>query len=210
MKIVIFGASGRTGKLLVSMCIQAGHHVVAYVRNQDSIVKKHENLHIVVGQLNEIDKLRNAISGADACISTLGGSSLTKPTLEFTQGVRNVIQVMEDEKVNRFVYMSSLGVGESKKIMAPIVRFFVVDLLLRVPFADHAFNESKIIASKLDWTIVRPGGLRDESSAPSLRYGTRNEAIKGNLRVSRLDVAKFLLEQVTDNQFSKKSVWLIV
>ena len=160
MKIVIFGASGRTGKLLVSMCIQAGHHVVAYVRNQDSIVKKHENLHIVVGQLNEIDKLRNAISGADACISTLGGSSLTKPTLEFTQGVRNVIQVMEDEKVNRFVYMSSLGVGES--------------------------------------------------SAPSLRHGTRNEAIKGNLRVSRLDVAKFLLEQVTDNQFSKKSVWLIV
>ena len=106
--------------------------------------------------------------------------------------------------------MSSLGVGESKKIMAPIVRFFVVDLLLRVPFADHTLNEAKINASKLDWTIVRPGGLRDESSALNLRHGTRNEAIKGNLRVSRLDVAKFLLEQVTVNQFSKKSVWLIV
>ncbi len=210
MKIVIFGASGRTGKLLVNNCLEAGHQVIAYVRNEKSIEQKHDNLQIVLGQLSEIEKLRSTISGADACISTLGGNSLTKSSTEFTQGISNIIQAMEDEKVKRFVYMTSIGAGESKKLMAPIVRFLIAGLVLRVPLADHAMNESKIVASKLDWTIVRPGGLRDEPAAPSLRHGTGKEIIKGNLHVPRLDVAKFLLEQISDLRYLKKSVWLTV
>lgn len=210
MKIVIFGASGKTGKLIVNSCLENGHQVVAYVRNENSIEQKHDNLQIVVGQLNEIDKLHLAILGADACISTLGGNSLTRHAIEFTQGIANIVQVMVDEKVSRFIYMSSLGVGESKRLMTPAVRFLLAELMLRVPLADHALNETIIKASKLDWTVVRPGGLRDEPAAVSLRHGTENKTIKGNLRVSRIDVANFLLLQLTDKQYSRKSVWLTV
>jgi len=209
MKIVIFGASGRTGKLLLNSCLEFGHQVIAYVRNQSSIEQKHENLKIIVGELNETDKLHTAISGAHACISTLGGNSLTKPSIEFTQGIAAIIQVMEAEKVNRFVYLSSLGTGESKKMMAPAIRFLIVNLMLRVPLTDHALNESKIVESNLDWTIVRPGGLRDEPPAVKLRHGTENILIKGNLKVSRIDVANFLLKQAADKRYLKKSVWLI-
>ncbi len=210
MKIVIFGASGKTGKLLTNSCLEAGYQVVAYVRNENSIEQKHENLQIVLGQLSEIDKLHTAISGADACISTLGGNSLTKSSTEFTQGIANIIQVMEVENVKRFVYMSSIGAGESKKLMAPVVRILIAGLVLRVPLADHAMNEAKIVASTLDWTVVRPGGLRDEPAASSLRHGTGTEIIKGNLHVSRLDVAKFLLAQISDKQYLNESVWLTV
>ncbi len=210
MKIVIFGASGNTGKLLTISCLESGHQVVAYVRNESSIEQKHKNLQVLMGQLNEIDKLHLAILGADACISTLGGNSLTKHSVEFTQGIANIIQVMEDKKVKRFIYMSSIGAGESKRLMASAVRFLVADLMLRIPLADHALNEAKILASTLDWTVVRPGGLRDEPAAASLRHGIGNETIKGNLRVSRMDVANFLLQQVVDTQYLKKSVWLTV
>lgn len=71
---------------------------MAYVRNESSIEQKHKNLQVLMGQLNEIDKLHLAILGADACISTLGGNSLTKHSVEFTQGIANIIQVMEDKK----------------------------------------------------------------------------------------------------------------
>jgi putative NADH-flavin reductase len=210
MKIVIFGASGKTGKLLTNDCLEAGHQVIAYVRNRSSIEQKHENLRIMVGQLSEIDKLQTIISGADACISTLGGNSLTKTSTEFTQGIDNIIKAMEQEKVSRFVYLSSIGTGESKNLMSPVTRTLIAGIILRVPLADHTRNEAKIVASKLNWTIVRPGGLRDEPATGNFRQGTEIKSIPGNLYIPRADVANFLMSQVEDNQCLRKSVWLCI
>lgn len=74
MKIVIFGASGKTGSLLVEEALASGHEVTAYVRKRESVKSDHINLKVVEGDLSEKDKLRKVITGSDACISTLGGN----------------------------------------------------------------------------------------------------------------------------------------
>jgi putative NADH-flavin reductase len=208
MKIVIFGASGKTGTLMVSQALELGHQVTAYVRRANSIEIEHANLSVIVGNITDTNKLKEAITGADACLSTLGGASLTKHATEIRIGIDKIISIMEQERVNRFIYLSSVGVGESRAYMAQPVRFIVCDLLLRIPFADHNINEQRLAESKLQYTLVRPGSLTDVPKTGNLKHGSEKKIMKGNLKISRANVAAFMLEQLADKTYINKGVWL--
>ena len=208
MKVVIFGANGKTGILLVEQALAKGYHVVAYIRRPESIVIDNPKLKIIIGNLNEPLKMKDAITGADACISTLGGGSLTKHSLEIMNGIKNIILIMEIAKVHRFIYLSSLGAGESRFLIPKPLRFILTRFLLKVPLADHNFNESNITKSKLDWTLVRPGSLTDGQFTGNLRHGADRTKMKGNSGISRANVASFMLQQLTDTTYIKKAVWL--
>jgi putative NADH-flavin reductase len=208
MKIVVFGASGKTGSLLVEQALKEGHNVIAYVRSAGSIKSENSNLEVVVGNLNEKDKLKKAITGADACISTLGGGSLTKHNPAIIEGIDFIVSIMEEAGVPRFIYMSSIGVGDSRYFMPQPIRFLVVDVMLRVPMADHHINEQRIAKSKLKWTVIRPGSLTDKSQTGNLKHGCEKTKLTGNASISRANVAAFILSQLATNQYMNKSVWL--
>ena len=208
MKLVVFGASGKTGSLLIEQALASGYEVNAYVRTQESIKLVHPDLKVFVGQLSEKSKLRLAITGADACISTLGGASLTKHSHQIIQGIDNIVSIMEEVKVKRIIYLSSIGAGTSRNYMPQPIRFFIADLMLRVPLADHTANENRITQSQLEWTIIRPGGLTDGAKSDNLKHGTENMKMKGNQRISRSNVAAFILNQLTNSNYVNKSVWL--
>jgi putative NADH-flavin reductase len=208
MKIVVFGASGKTGSLIVDQALDAGHQVVAYVRRESALGKTHPNLKSLVGELNSTTQLHAALKGADVCISALGGGSLRKHATKIVSGINHIVKVAEKEGVKRFVYLSSLGVGESKYMIPQPLRFFIVDFMLRVPLADHAVNEARITASKLNWTIVRPGGLNDGKLVTQLKYGVGNKLLKGSASISRASVAAFMLAQINDHSFENQAVWL--
>jgi putative NADH-flavin reductase len=208
MKIVVFGASGKTGSLLVDEALTSGHDVIAYVRKPESVKLNHPNLKVIAGYLNEKDKLKSVISGSDACISTLGGASLTKHSTEIIEGIDNIVSIMEEEKVMRFIYLSSFGAGDSRKYMPQPIRFLIADIMLLVPLADHNTNESRITKSQLQWTIVRPGGLTNGAKTDNLKHGCEMTKIRGSLSISRSNVAAFILNQVSNNEYANKSVWV--
>jgi len=208
MKIVIFGASGKTGTLLLKEALIKGHQVTAYVRRAESIVQQHPNLKVVIGNLSDTVSLKEALTGADACISTLGGGSLTRHATEIREGIDCIVRLMELEGIKRLLYLSSIGAGESRYFMRPIFRFLLADILLRVPLADHTLNEKRLLNSKLLWTVVRPGGLTDGPKTGDNCYGCKKMILKGNLQISRINVASFLLEQLSDITYINKCVWL--
>lgn len=208
MKIIIFGASGKTGTLLVQQALSAGHHVTAYVRKASSVTIEHPELEVVVGNLNDTQKLKDVISGADVCISALGGGSLTKRTPELVEGIANIVTTMENAGIQRFIYLSSIGAGESRFLMAQPIRFLIVSLFLRVPLADHNANEKRIAESKLNWTFVRPGGLTDGALNESPKFGFDITPMTGNRSISRASVASFILKQISNENLFRKAVWL--
>jgi putative NADH-flavin reductase len=208
MKVVVFGASGKTGLFVLDEALASGHDVIAYVRNQESIKRIHPNLKVVEGQLNETDKLQSVIAGSDACISTLGGASLTKHSQAILKGIDTIVRIMEDTNVKRFIYLSSYGAGTSRKSMPQPIRFLIADLMLRVPLADHTANENRITKSQLEWTILRPGSLTNGPKTAPLKHGSENTKLTGNPSVSRADVAAFMVEQLTDGGYLRKYVWL--
>ncbi len=209
MKIVVVGASGKTGRLVIEEAVNTGYEVIAYVRTKESVKLVHPNLTIVEGQLNEKDKLKTVLSGADVCVSTLGGASLTKHSRALVEGIDVIVGLLEELKVKRFIYMSSIGAGSSRYFMPQPFRFFIADLLLRVPLADHTKNENRIMKSQLDWTILRPGGLIDGAKSETLKHGSESLSMKGNQTISRASVAAFIVNQLTDKIYSKKCVWLM-
>ncbi len=208
MKVVIFGANGKTGILLTEQALAKGHQVTAYIRRAGALALDHSNLKIIIGNLNDTIKLKEAISGAEACISVLGGGSLTKHSPEIITGIDTIINIMEQESVNRVVYLSSIGAGESRYLMGPVIRFLIAGIMLRVPLADHTSNEQRIAKSKLKWTLVRPGGLTDGPETGRLKYGSDITILKGSPRISRANVASFMIEQLTDTGYINTGVWL--
>jgi putative NADH-flavin reductase len=208
MKIVIFGASGKTGTLLTKQALDSGHQVTAYVRRADSMKLQHPGLKVVVGNLDDSAKIKEAISGADACISTLGGNSLTKHSTEIIKGIDNIVTLVEQAGIKRFVYLSSLGAGESRFVMSLFIRFFIADIMLRVPLSDHTTNEKRIAKSKLHWTLVRPAGLTNGPKTGRLKHGSKNAVLKGTPQISRANVASFILDQLTDTAYLNKGVWV--
>ena len=208
MKIVIFGASGKTGSLLAEQALAAGHEVIAYVRRPESVKPENKNMKVVVGQLSDTTKIKSAIAGADVCVSTLGGNSLSKHATEFMEGIQNIIKAMEEEKVKRFIYMSSIGAGDSRELMAQPVRFLIADVMLRIPLADHTSNEKRIAQSSLNWTVVRPGGLTDGPLKADIKHGSEKVKLKGSPSISRASVATFILKQINNETYRNKGVWV--
>jgi len=208
MKIVIFGANGRTGSLLVQQALESGLQVIAYVRKNGSILIDHPKLKVVVGNLNETLKIKDCIIGSDACISALGSGSISKHATEIIEGIERIITVMEEIKVHRLIYLSSIGAGKSFFMMSQPLRFLVFNVFLRVPFADHNVNEQRIIDSNLQWTIVRPGNLTNGLLTGNFKHGIKKIVLKGNPKISRANVASFILKQITEETYIKKCVWL--
>lgn len=208
MKIVIFGANGKVGSLIVEQALAQGHKVVAYIRTPGNVFKDHPNLKVVVGKLNEKLKMTDAVAGANACISALGGKSLIRRAPEVVTGIDNIIDVLEKQRVRRFIYLSSIGAGESRFMLSPLGRFFIVNLLLRVPLADHNANEGRIARSNLHWTIVRPTSLTDGKLSENLKHGITKTRLPKNPVISRASLAAFMLKQAADETYIHKCVWV--
>lgn len=208
MKLTIFGATGRTGQLLVEQALEKGYELTLFVRNANAITIKNDKLKVIQGELNDKSKLTQAISGADACVSVLGGNSLTKRATAISEGIENIVNVMEECGVKRFIYLSSLGAGKSKQLMPPFARFLIADVLLRVPLKDHSRNQIFITKSKLNWTILQPGGLTDKALTESYQAGAEIITLKGSPSISRANVAHFILQEIIQNKFLLKEVWM--
>lgn len=201
MNLLIFGATGGTGRELTKQALNQGHTVTGFSRHAKELIDEFPNLRVIEGDVADKATVEEAVQGQDAVLSALGSSSLKRsPTL--TKGVENIVQAMEQHNVRRLVYQSSLGVGDSRKQVSFLIRYIVVPLVLRNAIADHEDKERIIKQSSLDWVIVRPAGLTDGDHTGDYRYG---ETIDLGAKISRADVADFMLKQVSDDACLKKT-----
>jgi putative NADH-flavin reductase len=124
------------------------------------------------------------------------------------EGIDRIVGALEKAGVSRFIYLSSIGAGESRLFMGPLMRFVIVGLMLRVPLADHTANEECLLKSKLKWTVVRPGSLTNGARLGQSKHGSDFIKLKGNPKISRADVASFMLDQAAGQKYINKGVWL--
>jgi putative NADH-flavin reductase len=201
LKVLIFGATGPTGRETVKKALDRGHSVRAFVRNPTKFDIRHANLDLMAGDVTDPTLVEHAVKGSDAVVSALGpGNSLgSHPAL--SDGIRNIIRSMGCMGVRRFVYLSMLGVGGSGKQLGFVDRYIVLPILLRNVMQDHAREEGLIKRSKLDWVIVRPARLTNGPGTG--RYRSGEDVREGALlaSVSRADVADFMVKQLTDDRY---------
>jgi putative NADH-flavin reductase len=206
VKLVVFGASGPTGRQVVSQGLAQGHMITAFVRNPGSL-QPASGLNIVQGDIVDAAAVAQAIRGQDAALSALGTRS--GPAV-LPEGTRNIVSAMEDQGVRRFICVSSVGVGDSKAQLGPVVRWLIVGVFLRDAIAEKERQEEVIRGSHLDWTIARPGGLEDGPLTGRYRcLANPQDKISGRPVISRADVADFMLKQLTSDEYRCRSVSLL-
>lgn len=206
MNVLVFGASGGTGRELVKQALAQRHTVTAFVRDPGNFAIIRDRLTVTTGDVVDSARVEQAVRGQDAVMSALGSSrSLTRhPAL--AKGVRNVVKAMEQEGVRRLVYLSVLGVDDSRRQLGWLDRFIVVPLVLRNVVGDHATQEGLITRSSLDWVIVRPPRLTDGAHTGRYRGGENIKAGRMSASISRADVADFMLRQMVDETYVHRSL----
>jgi putative NADH-flavin reductase len=201
MRVIVFGASGATGRELVKQGLAEGHLVTAFVRHPQKLSIADEKLRVHQGDVADRAAVDAAVPGHDAALCALGGTSLWKRNPALVVGLHNIISAMERASVRRLVYLSADVVHERRNELSFFRRKVIIPILLNRVAADHELDEAMIRQSHLDWVIVRPPLLTNGDRTGSYRSGEHLPARAFLPKVSRADLAEFMLKQLSDDTF---------
>lgn len=205
MKLIIFGASGKTGLELVKQGLAQGDEITAFVRDPGKFDISDDRLNVVEGDITKYSEVEAAVGGHDVVISALGPHTLLTRVPALTTGIENIVRAMEKTGVRRIVYLSALGVGESNDDQNAFFRWVIRPVLLGRDYADHEANEKTIRTSKLGWVIVRPVRLEDSPHTGEVTVDLRLDGGLPFGRIGRADVGDFMLRQLGETEFLNKA-----
>ena len=202
MKLAIFGATGKTGMVLVKQALEKGHQVTAFVRDPSRLPVEHGYLNFVRGDVFDPANVAEAVQGQDAIVCALGSSDLKKTSVRST-GTTNIILAMKEHGVQRILVVTAMGTGESWDTLSLVNKFFYATLL-KSSREDHEAQEASVKESGLDWTIVRPSGLTDEPWTGI--YDVGEKILAKESRIARADVADLIVNELEQNALIHKAV----
>ncbi|UZE48772.1 SDR family oxidoreductase [Rhodopseudomonas sp. P2A-2r] len=194
-KLLVLGATGGTGRLIVNQAVTRGYDVTALVRSAEKAGDL-KGARLVVGDARDEAALREAIKGRTAVVSALGtpASPFREVTLLST-ATRALVSAMKAEHVSRLFCITGMGAGDSAGHGGFVFDRLIFPLLLRKVYADKNRQEAIVRASGLDWSLVRPSVLNDKPARNTVRAITDLTGFHGGT-ISRSDVAGFVLDQL--------------
>ena len=198
MNLVVLGATGRTGRLVVEQGLAAGHSVTALVRSPEKLTTDHSNLRVVKGEATDASAVTRALEGADAVISTLGGNGSV-----IADSTRAIVAGARQTGVSRVVVLSTFA-AERDRLGAGTR--LLTGIGMGAMLKDKSAGEEMLRRSDLDWTIVYASILSDgPASGP---VAVLPEGAKRSLseKISRAAVAAWMVDAAGDPQYSRRSV----
>ena len=198
MNLVVLGATGRTGRLVVEQALAAGHTVTALVRSPEKLAVRNPNLHVVVGQATDPSAVARVLDGADALISTLGGAGSV-----VSDSTRAIVETAHKAGVSRVVLLSSFLVERDR--FNPVTRL-LTGVAMGSMIKDKSAGEKALRDSNLDWTIVYASFLTDGPGGGHVAVLTETGRSTLSHRIARADVAAWLLRAATSPETSRRTV----
>jgi putative NADH-flavin reductase len=186
MKLLVLGATGRTGRHVTRQALARGHDVTAVVRDAISI-PPHDRLRLAAANPLDADALANLLLGQDAVISCLGQRTRADAGL-LQNAAAAMLQAMSRAEVRRYLVVSQGLLFPLRGLFAAVLRRMLARYI-----ADSTAMERLVTASAVEWTIVRPPRLLDGDTSRGYRVevGTMPERSRA---MQYVDLAAFLLD----------------
>lgn len=198
MNLVVLGATGRSGRLVVEQALAAGHTVTALVRSPEKLTTSNSNLRVVTGEATETSAVSRALEGADALISTLGG----KPSV-ILDSTRAIVAAARQTGVSRVVVLSTFAAERDRLDAATRL---LTGIGMGAMLKDKTAGEEMLRRSDLDWTIVYASVLTDGPADGAVAVLPKGARRRMSERVSRANVAAWMVQAATGVQHSRSSV----
>lgn len=189
MKVVVFGATGRTGHHLIRVALSRRHQVTAFVRDRSRLLMDYSRLRIVEGDVLDPRALDRAMKGQEAVLCALAAPA-GAPDRILSRGTARILEAMERHRVRRLVCLSEAGVPR-----------FRIPFLSRNPFTDMRRQAAAIEDSGLDWILVRPPRLTDDPLKGRYEISLKRPKHR---TITRLDLAIFMVNQLRSKEFVRK------
>ncbi|VFB00135.1 NAD(P)-dependent oxidoreductase [Nocardia cyriacigeorgica] len=203
MRIAIFGATGTLGRHVLERALRQGHEVTILTRDASRVPTTNDNLRVLEGDVLDPAAVDGAVAGQEAVLICLGNG---RKGVVRAEGTRTVIEAMRRNGVKRLICQSTLGVGGSRDNLNFLWKYVLFGLVLRPAYNDHVRQEEYVRASDLDWTIVRPSAFTDGPATGTYRQGFPGNEAGLSLKISRADIAEFMLDQLTDRAYLHRAV----
>ncbi|WP_303990951.1 NAD(P)-dependent oxidoreductase [Rothia mucilaginosa] len=200
MKILVLGATGRTGRLFTHKALEGGHTVTAYVRNPDkalTLFGAHQNLTIVPGALDDAEQLATASSGQDVMVSILGQKATVREFLSSTfmqERLPLIMEAVTGTGVKHCVLMSAYGVGDTVRTVSLPMRL-VCKVIMRGIFTDKVKADALVAKYQPYISRAHPGRLTDKPGKGGVKVFDMASVKQtpGIPTIAREDVADALL-----------------
>jgi putative NADH-flavin reductase len=202
--VTIFGGTGKTGRHLVDRVLGAGHHVTVLARTPGKLDLQHERLRVFQGDVQDPAAVSQAIEGADAVLSVLGPTRNT-PDYQVSRGTEHIVEAMRRQGVQRLVISAGAGVGgegDQPRLFDHLISF-ALKLAARHVLEDMSRTVQAVRDSDLEWTVVRVPMLTDDAPKGSVHVG--RVGVNTGPRITRADLATFMLEQLHESEHVRAS-----
>lgn len=204
MKIPVVGGTRGIGRQLVEQALASGHSVTALARHPGRPAIEHERLTKVQADILDAQSLSGAMAGQDAVCCAIGVKTPWEQPGVFSKGTERLLAAMEASAVRRLVCVTGIGAGDSRGHGGFLDDRVFFPLLLKSVYADKDRQEARIRAADLDWTIVRPGFLTNGPLTGRYRVLTDLAGVTAG-RISRADVAHFMLQELSANRYLRQA-----
>jgi putative NADH-flavin reductase len=200
MRLIVFGASRGVGRALTELALADGHSVTAVVRNPAEFALAHESLNVAAGDVTDAGSVSRNIGEHEMVFCTVGADQRGATTL-YSDAARNIAEAMDASGISRLMLLSNFGVfGENGRGVRTAAMALLVKRFLRATLEDHRRALDELSGRELQWTAVRPMALTDGARTGVYRVVERGLP-RGGTRISRIDVADFMLKQLDTDQY---------
>jgi putative NADH-flavin reductase len=211
MKILLLGATGRTGRYLLQESLDRGHIVHVLVRDKSKLKITHTNLTVYEGTPLDKAVLNTAMTGCDAILSALNisrcndwpWSNLRTPKDFLSSVMKVIIELAPQHGIQRIVFTSAWGVAETRTDIPGWFRWFIEHSNILYPYEDHARQEDLLKQTSLEWTAIRAVGLINSKRKKTIIVSFNNTP-RPRLTIGRRSLAAFMLDVLEKKMYVRE------
>lgn len=204
MKIAIIGASKGIGKYLLEQALEEGYEVTVLLRNPNKLQISNPHLHIQQGDIRDASSVAKVVQGQDGVCVCIGVAPGRKPVKVFSEGIKNIIESIADNTAQKLIVVTGIGAGDSKGHGGFLYDRVINPIFLKEIYKDKDRQEALIQKCNCNWMIVRPGFLTNGPRTGRYRIIEEMKGVTAK-KISRADVADFMLNQLKKPTYFKKT-----
>lgn len=201
MKIALLGATGGTGSKFLEKALEKGYSVKALVRSPEKLTLKNDRLQIIKGNVLDLKDVEALVEDTDVVVSLFGQVKGSPEWLQ-TNGTKNLVESMKQYGIEKIISLSGGGLPfpekDEPKFIDKTIRF-IMKLAVPKILNDAIEHHMVLKESSLKWIIVR--GPRLTNDPPKGNYRVGWVGVNSRTKISRADLADFILEQVESDEF---------